>query len=262
MDEGSFRIYTLLALAACGGTPAPAAVAPAAATVSAAPVEPVAAAPPPAAEPVATSASDARAPSVGDTAVMQVLYEVNAQGLVLGENPLQTDAQILAEAKRLVARDPHVVVAVRCPSPAMPKRCEAVQKLFKRGGVEEAVNEGDLPNASVTQGDTFFVGGTVSRVPKDAASATGRQKPHVKKAGACAFPQEADAKDIDRALVMLQVDVSASGAAESVKITTDPGFGFGAAAKACAMTWTYEPARDEQNRTTRSSFPLRVRFDR
>lgn len=79
----------------------------------------------------------------------------------------------------------------------------------------------------------------------------------------CAWPHEADSKQIDEQAVVLRVVVGADGRAESAKLVSDPGNGFGQAAVACALRTRFTPARDWQGRPAKAqSPPIRVRFTR
>jgi protein TonB len=67
----------------------------------------------------------------------------------------------------------------------------------------------------------------------------------------------------DTATVVLVARVRPDGRAESVSVVTDPGEGFGRAAKTCAMQQTYAPAQDKEGRAiAAATAPFRVRFTR
>jgi hypothetical protein len=79
----------------------------------------------------------------------------------------------------------------------------------------------------------------------------------------CPFPKEADEAAVDSAVVILRVSVAASGAPESVEVLSDPGNGFGDAARQCAMARTYQPAHDPSGHTVAAKTkPIRVRYVR
>jgi protein TonB len=79
----------------------------------------------------------------------------------------------------------------------------------------------------------------------------------------CPFPAEADADQIDEALVTLFVTVGPDGAALSARIASDPGHGFGRQARICALGKRYQPGLDrEGNPTTSTTPPITVRFTR
>jgi protein TonB len=75
------------------------------------------------------------------------------------------------------------------------------------------------------------------------------------------FPNDPDAGDY--ATVSIVVTVSAEGTPKAVTVLRDPGHGFAAAARACAMSQRYAGGLDRQgNPTTASTPPITVRFTR
>jgi protein TonB len=75
------------------------------------------------------------------------------------------------------------------------------------------------------------------------------------------FPSDPDAGD--QAIVLIAVTVSPSGTAQAVTVLRDPGHGFGAAAKSCAMGQRFSPALDRQgNPVAATTPPITVRFTR
>jgi protein TonB len=78
----------------------------------------------------------------------------------------------------------------------------------------------------------------------------------------CAFPPEADAAGVDSAVVSVRVDVEASGAVRGVSIESDPGRGFGRAARRCAETKQWTPALDRGGHPIDGSAAVHVRFTR
>ena len=77
------------------------------------------------------------------------------------------------------------------------------------------------------------------------------------------FPKAADEADIHHAIVTLVVQVSAGGAATGVRIISDPGHGFGAAARACARAQRFIAATDRSGRAmSATTAPLSIRFTR
>jgi protein TonB len=80
---------------------------------------------------------------------------------------------------------------------------------------------------------------------------------------ACPWPREAEAADIDEQVVVLRAAVRADGRASDVRIVSDPGHGFGAAARTCALSTHFQPARDRSGNATFAWSPaIRVRFIR
>jgi protein TonB len=79
----------------------------------------------------------------------------------------------------------------------------------------------------------------------------------------CPWPAEADAEQVNEQTVVLQASVRADGRADSVDILSDPGFGFGAAARLCALRTRFDPARDGTGQPILArSPPIRVHFSR
>jgi periplasmic protein TonB len=79
----------------------------------------------------------------------------------------------------------------------------------------------------------------------------------------CPFPPEADADQIDRALVNIVVTVRPDGTPVSVNVVSDPGNGFGRAARMCALSRRYTPALDRNGTPiTAATPPIRVLFTR
>jgi protein TonB len=79
----------------------------------------------------------------------------------------------------------------------------------------------------------------------------------------CPWPAEADAEQVNEQTVVLQASVRADGRADGVEVFSDPGFGFGAAARLCALRTRFEPARDSAGQPIPAqSPPIRVHFFR
>jgi protein TonB len=79
----------------------------------------------------------------------------------------------------------------------------------------------------------------------------------------CPWPPEADAEQRDEASVGLDVSVNANGNVTSVRVTNDPGHGFGARARTCAMNDRYAPAFDHDgNPIAVEHHAIRVHFQR
>ncbi len=79
----------------------------------------------------------------------------------------------------------------------------------------------------------------------------------------CAWPDEAGDADIDQQTVTFRALVQADGSVEAVKILSDPGQGFGAAAQKCLLRTTFQSAKDRRGQATRAwSMAIRVHFVR
>lgn len=79
----------------------------------------------------------------------------------------------------------------------------------------------------------------------------------------CPFPPEADIDGVDQAVASIVVTVRPDGTALAVKVVSDPGHGFGRAARLCALGRRYSPALDRAGQPiTSTSPPIKVRFTR
>ena len=79
----------------------------------------------------------------------------------------------------------------------------------------------------------------------------------------CPFPAEADVQQINHATATIIVTLNAGGQPTSVRVLSDPGYGFGQAAKRCALGRHYEPALDADGNPVGSTTPpIIVRFKR
>jgi periplasmic protein TonB len=78
----------------------------------------------------------------------------------------------------------------------------------------------------------------------------------------CPFPSEAEAEGINAIKVQVVVTVTREGRARTATVLKDPGFGFGKAARACAMRNAYAAALDASGKAVEQSFSVNVRFTR
>jgi protein TonB len=80
----------------------------------------------------------------------------------------------------------------------------------------------------------------------------------------CPWPAEADARQVDQETVVLRVAVRADGRVDRVDVLQDPGFGFGRAARDCALgSRAFTPALDPSGAPVAAmSPPIRVHFYR
>jgi outer membrane biosynthesis protein TonB len=78
----------------------------------------------------------------------------------------------------------------------------------------------------------------------------------------CPFPQEADAEQIDHAVVTIRVDVDRLGRALNAVVTREFGYGFAREARRCALQQRWSPALDVRGNAVRGSTTVNVRFDR
>jgi protein TonB len=84
--------------------------------------------------------------------------------------------------------------------------------------------------------------GVVGGRGKDPAGDQSRAARPIDEEWNCPFPAEADVEQINFKRVQVVVKVGTSGKALDVTIVSDPGYGFGLAAKRCALRQRYEPA--------------------
>jgi protein TonB len=79
----------------------------------------------------------------------------------------------------------------------------------------------------------------------------------------CPFPPEADTDQVDQAIATIVVTVRPDGTPQSVKVVSDPGHGFGRAARLCALGRRYNAGLDRAGAATTSTTPpIKVRFTR
>jgi protein TonB len=78
----------------------------------------------------------------------------------------------------------------------------------------------------------------------------------------CGFPEEADPLQIDDAHVTIQVNIKPDGTVESVRVTSDPGHGFGHLAKSCALAKHFEPAWDRDGHPMATTLTVPIHFSR
>ncbi len=81
----------------------------------------------------------------------------------------------------------------------------------------------------------------------------------------CAWPAEADALQINHQTVVIRAAVRASGNIDHIDVLSDPGYGFGAEARQCALQnqAQFGAARNNAGDPVAGvSVPIRVHFDR
>ncbi len=184
------------------------------------------------------------------------------------EPPTVTRAVVSAPAR--AARTPR---AAR-PAPAAP--AQAAQLAAAAPAPADFTGTAFVVGSAAT-----FAGGTTTAHGTSRAPVTGVVAPDATKgsgvagpsraravsldeaAWSCPWPAEADAQQVNEQTVVLRVSVRADGRAERVEVLSDPGFGFAAAARLCAMATRFEPAHDSEGQpVAASSPPIRVHFYR
>ena len=79
----------------------------------------------------------------------------------------------------------------------------------------------------------------------------------------CPFPPEADADQIDHAVVGIQVTVQPNGSASAATVVSDPiGHGFARSARQCALAKRYKPALDRTGTAITGTAVVNVTFNR
>ena len=78
----------------------------------------------------------------------------------------------------------------------------------------------------------------------------------------CPFPPQADLHQVDKATVVLSVTVDPSGRVTNASVVSDPGYGFGAAARRCVLAQPFPPALDENGKPIAKTGTLNYRFTR
>lgn len=104
---------------------------------------------------------------------------------------------------------------------------------------------------------------TVAAAPSPSAGGYGTPVSLADDDWRCAWPAEAEAAERDEETVVLRVHVRPDGRVSEVRVLADPGFGFGAAARACAQQTLFQPARAPSGAPVGAWSPaIRVRFVR
>jgi protein TonB len=78
----------------------------------------------------------------------------------------------------------------------------------------------------------------------------------------CGFPQEAEVEQVNQAKVSIAVTITADGRAQSVSVMQDPGFGFGALAKRCALRERFNPAKNRLGEPVSATQVITINFFR
>jgi protein TonB len=78
----------------------------------------------------------------------------------------------------------------------------------------------------------------------------------------CGFPAEADMEQVNSARVVIAVTITQDGHAQSVNVVQDPGYGFGALAKRCALREHFSPALGKDGTPITASQVITINFRR
>jgi periplasmic protein TonB len=182
-----------------------------------------------------------------------------AHGALRGEPEPEPEPEPPPTPQKIAIKEPPPEV-IEAPPPPLPMR-EPID-LVER--VDDAVEYAPRSRNGVPGGIPGGVAGPSA--PQRAPDPNDKSVP-AKLTGSsswnCPFPAEADAEGVDDAVVTLQVSVSAEGKASGATVLSDPGHGFGRAARQCALARTYSPARDADGKPTAGKTPpIRVKFSR
>jgi protein TonB len=171
---------------------------------------------------------------------------------------------------------------VRAPSPAAatPNDSSAASEILTRP--EDPTEPVNFTDVSLTGSATTARGGATSGSGSSTQASPGKatranlggeprpQEPDQSRRASvaggphwsCPFPSEADEEGLNAASTTLSIVVDSRGTAERVTVLSDPGHGFGAAARRCARDKRYIPAQGSDGRGVRDTLVVRVRFVR
>jgi protein TonB len=136
------------------------------------------------------------------------------------------------------------------------------------GGVTAPAATGSTATYNPAASPTGKPGGTATTAKPASPQVEGPSlaraaRPSSTEWSSCPFPAEADIEQVDYAVVTLIVTVRVDGTPRSVQVLSDPGHGFGRAARMCALSRRYEAALDRQGLPiVGSTPPFRVSFTR
>jgi protein TonB len=157
------------------------------------------------------------------------------------------------------------------PAPATSAPILAREPAAEPAAPAETVVSGNAAmfagGATTSSGRSTRPVATAAVDPKGVPNGTGQDLTHPvgldEEDWTCPWPREAESADIDEQVVVLRAAVRADGRASDVRILSDPGHGFGTAARTCALATHFQPARDRAGNPTFAWSPaIRVRFIR
>jgi protein TonB len=134
-----------------------------------------------------------------------------------------------------------------------------------RGGITSSSGTAKQAVRNVAATPTGVPGGTgTAPAPVVQAPAEDKSRPAAPMGTSwndCGFPAEAQLDGVEFGKVTLVVTVGTDGRAKSVSVLADPGSGFGAHARQCAMRRTFKPAQDRAgNPIVSTTAPFTVKF--
>lgn len=132
------------------------------------------------------------------------------------------------------------------------------------GGVTQIGGKATAPTQNAAAVATGTPGGTGKAAAPAAKVDRSRPAGIVNKSNLerCPFPAEADAEQVDEAVVGIEVRVGPDGRPETATVTRDPGHGFGREARKCALREKYSPALDTDGNALPGVYRVNFRFSR
>lgn len=149
------------------------------------------------------------------------------------------------------------------PAPALVADADAPSSHeVRQGGGTGGTGQGGSPNG-VPGGKGPAVAATGQGVKNGTGTGSAQPVTLSMKNWRCAWPSEAEYEDFDEQLVAIRVVVAEDGRVEKAEVLSDPGYGFGRAARDCARRVRFNPAKDAFGRAIKAqSPPIHVKFVR
>jgi protein TonB len=130
------------------------------------------------------------------------------------------------------------------------------------GGITASTGKSKTAVHDLTAKPTGVVGGTGTAPSSNSSVDLSRPAAPVSRSWNCPFPPEADIEQINYMRVSVVVQVNAEGNPKSVEVLNDPGFGFGRAARQCALKQAYRSALSRDGKAIAHSLATVVKFER
>jgi protein TonB len=130
------------------------------------------------------------------------------------------------------------------------------------GGITASSGTSKTAVHDLTAKPTGVVGGRGTAPTSNSSVDLSRPAAPVSRSWNCPFPPEADIEQINYMRVSVVVQVSAEGNPKSVEVLNDPGFGFGRAARQCALKQAYRSAMNRNGQAIAHSLATVVKFER
>jgi protein TonB len=130
------------------------------------------------------------------------------------------------------------------------------------GGITASGGTAKGPVYDQTAKPSGVVGGTGTKPTSNSSVDLSRPAAPVSRNWNCPFPPEADIEQINYMRVSVVVQVNSEGNPKSVEVLNDPGFGFGRAARQCALKQSYRSALNREGKAIAHSLATVVKFER